>query len=97
MTRKELLGKHKKMCDKARDLMAVKNLDYGGQVDPFKNFRRHGLIGISVRISDKLARLDSFIEKGVLHVKDESVQDTLLDLLNYAVLFAAYIEDTKGD
>jgi hypothetical protein len=28
-------------------------------------------------------------------VKDESVQDTLLDLANYACLMAAYIESQK--
>ena len=97
MKRKELLQKHKKMTDKARSLMAIKNADYGANSDPFRNFRRHGLAGINVRLSDKLARLDTFVEKGVLQVKDESVQDTLLDLINYAVLFAAYIEDTKGE
>jgi hypothetical protein len=51
--------------------------------------------GIVVRLSDKVARLRTFCERGVLDVKDESVEDTLVDVINYAVLFAAYLQDKK--
>ena len=95
MTREDLLALHTRMTEKARQLMSVKNADYGANKNPFRNFDRHGLYGILVRISDKLARLETFTERGELSVKDETVQDTLMDLINYAVLFAGYIEHTK--
>jgi hypothetical protein len=44
---------------------------------------------------DKLARINSFSQKGELQVKDESVEDTLLDLANYAILLAGYIRSKK--
>jgi hypothetical protein len=95
MTRDELLAHHRVLSDKARELMANKNHDYASTADPFRNFRRHGLQGILVRLSDKLARLESFVENGTLHVKDETILDTLLDIQNYSILFYGYYEDTK--
>ena len=76
--------------------MLLKNRDYGAERDFFKNFRRHGLYGITVRLSDKLARLDNFIETGVFAVKDEKIEDTVKDIINYAVLFHSLLEDERG-
>lgn len=73
--------------------MKSKNIDYAAADDPYRNFRRHGLLGMLVRMDDKMSRLQSFIENGTLAVKDESVEDCLIDLVNYAVLFAGYIKD----
>jgi hypothetical protein len=42
-----------------------------------------------------MARIASFVKNGELKVKDESVQDTLLDLANYSMLFAAYLKSIK--
>ena len=96
MTRNELVLFHDAMCDRARILMQAKNEDYANSADPFRNFRRHGLKGIAVRISDKLARLESFIERdGELTVKEEAIVETCEDLLNYAVLFAALATEGK--
>jgi hypothetical protein len=95
MTRNELLELHVKLCSEAKDLMVKKNHDYGANSDPFRNFRTFGSLGILVRLSDKLARLNSFLENGNLSVENESVQDTILDIINYAVLFEGYLEDSK--
>ena len=96
MTRDELIYFHKEMCKRAGDMMQIKNADYANAEDPFRNFRRHGLKGIAVRLSDKLARLESFIENnGELKVKDETIVETCEDLLNYAVLFAALATEGK--
>ena len=81
-----------------------KNSDYtGSSNDPFANFKAievYGIkteVGFLTRMTDKLARIASFIKNGELMVKDESVQDTLLDLANYSMLFAAYLESIKND
>jgi hypothetical protein len=46
-------------------------------------------------MSDKFARITTFVNKGVLKVKDESVEDTLLDLANYCILMAGYIKSKR--
>lgn len=101
MTRDELFSLHTTMCKDALDIMKKKNSDYAGGVsDPFANFRRTEAMGICsteqaflVRMTDKMSRLSTFANKGKLVVEDEGVQDTLLDLINYSILLAAFIQD----
>jgi hypothetical protein len=74
-------------------ILKEKNHDYGADDDPFRNFRRHGLVGVSVRMYDKMARIDSYLEKGSYAVKSEKFIDTIQDLRNYAaILYALYLE-----
>lgn len=98
-----LLVAHEVMCAKARNLMAKKNMDYAGEEDIFANFRRTEDMGITttekgflVRMTDKFSRLSTFTENNELAVKDESVEDTLIDIINYAVLFHHYVK-TKNE
>lgn len=87
------------MCVEALELMKKKNADYAGSgTDPFANFRRAEALGICsteqaflVRMTDKMSRLSSFAAKGKLSVEDETVHDTLVDMINYSVLLAAYL------
>lgn len=76
--------------------MEKKNQDYGANHDPFRNFREFGLLGILVRLSDKLARIRTFTERGELSVKDESVTDTIRDGINYLILFEGLRRDGEG-
>ena len=90
-TREEYLNEFHALTDKMREITAKKNNDYGGVVDPFKNFRTFGELGILVRMSDKFARLRTAIEeKREFAVAEESVEDSALDLANYALLFICY-------
>lgn len=76
---------HKQITDAMHDLYVRKNRDYGSSVtDTYEKF---GLTSFLVRISDKLNRITNLTlnNKDNL-VQDEKVQDTLLDLANYAVL-----------
>lgn len=97
MTRSELLTIHDELTEESKDLMVKKNADYAKSSDPFRNFRRHGLTGMIVRMDDKISRMTTFSEKGSLSVKDESIRDTVLDMINYAVLFYAYVLDMQED
>jgi hypothetical protein len=79
-----------------------KNADYtGGDDNPFSNFQSVEVLGIKTeqgfltRMMDKMKRISSFVEKGELQVKDESVIDTLQDLANYSCLLAGYIKSQK--
>jgi len=70
----------KKIHAEALDLFARKNADYG---DAFAKF---GIIGVLMRIEDKIQRALSISEKKVILVDDEGLKDTLLDLHNYAAM-----------
>ncbi len=105
MNRKEYLAYHRQCCDKMIEITKKKNSDYAGfsdDDDPFANFRlveKQGTcsteVGFLTRMSDKTARIQTFVKRGVLNVPDESIQDTLLDLANYCVLLAGYIKSKK--
>jgi hypothetical protein len=63
----------------ALDLFTRKNQDYG---DAFATF---GLIGVLIRIQDKINRALT-IQNNQVTLVDESIRDTLLDLHNYAAM-----------
>ena len=65
-------------------LYEKKNHDYG---DSFgETFRKLGPISAITRITDKYNRLVSLATKGEQQVNDEKLEDTLIDLANYAVM-----------
>lgn len=93
--RQQLLDLHSNLCRGARETMAKKNQDYATDQDVFRNFRMFGGLGILVRASDKLARLRTFEERDTFSVTDESLRDTIEDLINYAVIYLAYKQEGK--
>jgi len=70
----------KEIQHNALELFTRKNADYG---DAFAKF---GLIGVLMRIEDKIQRALSISKTGVTLVDDEGLSDTLLDLHNYAAM-----------
>lgn len=104
MSPADLIQKLRAYCDKMIATAEKKNADYtGSSADPFANFTMVERIevcptetGMFVRFTDKFMRVASFIKKGVLAVKDETVEDTLLDLACYCLLMAAYISSKKA-
>jgi hypothetical protein len=70
----------KHIQQEALELFIKKNADYG---DAFATF---GIIGVLVRIEDKIKRCISISSKNVQLVDDESLRDTLIDLHNYAAM-----------
>ena len=105
MNRARLLTVHKELTDEARELSSRKNHDYSGGKDdthPFLNFTRCEAMGICkteagilVRLTDKMSRLSTFITTGEFKVKDEALRDTVLDIINYAVILYAYTQSQK--
>ncbi len=85
------------------EITVAKNADYtGSSGDPFANFRTIELLGVAsveagfiTRITDKLRRICTFVQKGILLVKEESVEDTLIDLANYCALLAGYLKEKR--
>ena len=62
------------------ELFKKKNADYGDA------FAKYGIIGVLMRIEDKIQRSLAITKNGVNLVKDENIRDTLLDLHNYAAM-----------
>jgi len=70
----------KQIQGQALELFTKKNADYGDA------FAKYGVIGVLMRIEDKLQRSMSITKNGVNLITDESIRDTLLDLHNYAAM-----------
>ena len=77
MTRIEQMEKIQK---EALELFRKKNIDHGDA------FAKYGVIGVLMRIQDKLQRSVSITKNGINLVNDESIRDTLIDLHNYAAM-----------
>lgn len=71
----------------ARELFAKKNADYGDA------FAKYGLVGVIMRIEDKIQRLISINKSGIVLVSDEGLRDTLLDLHNYAAMAIMLLDE----
>lgn len=93
--RDRLFRLHEDMCKSARAIMRKKNADYANEEDPLANFRRFAELGFVVRMEDKLARLTTFAKRGIFEVETESLDDTLLDLVNYCVLLSFFVAEEK--
>lgn len=70
----------KEIQSKALELFTKKNKDYGDA------FAQYGVIGVLMRIEDKLKRIISINKNSITLVNDETVEDTLLDLHNYSAM-----------
>ena len=101
MSRTQLLALHGILCAKGQEIMSAKNQDYtagGGCFDNFRNAEVLGVpgeLGLLIRVMDKLMRMKSFIVNGTLAVQSESVEDAIIDVINYMVLLAGMIKEKE--
>tara|TARA_R100001463_G_scaffold31954_1_gene71850 strand:- start:1797 stop:2129 length:333 start_codon:yes stop_codon:yes gene_type:complete len=87
------------------DLIQVlkdKNNDYtAGSSSAFANFdasRDYGvppLIGLCVRMGDKVKRVQTFCKNKTLSVEGEHVQDAFKDIIGYCTIALAMIKEDK--
>jgi len=77
----------KEIQSKGLELFTRKNADYGDA------FAKYGVIGVLMRIEDKIQRSISITKNGVNLVNDESIKDTLIDLHNYAAMALMLLEE----
>lgn len=73
----------KQITEQMLETYIKKNRDYGGAFE--RGMERDGMISALTRMYDKLDRLHSLKDKDP-EIVEESVQDTLLDLANYAIM-----------
>ena len=76
----------------------AKNSDYAGNKNPFGNIVNSQIVGVDprrailVRMMDKVSRITTLLDKEA-KVKDESIQDTLMDLINYTAILKSYLKN----
>lgn len=90
----------KKLCSRLAYVLIAKNQDYGDSA-----FKRPALLqslapagAILVRLGDKIERLQNLANKvdaeGVC-VKSETVEDTVLDLAGYCILYLIAMQEAQ--
>ena len=76
-----------KIQKEALELFSKKNIDYGDA------FAKYGVIGVLMRIEDKLHRSMSITKNGVNLINDEGIRDTLIDLHNYSAMALMLLDE----
>jgi hypothetical protein len=80
------------LINKMKTIHDKKCHDYAQTTDRFSNFRLSELSGIPawhgilIRLGDKYSRLCEYAKKGSFDVDDEGLEDTFIDMANYALL-----------
>ena len=80
------------LIDQIKDTHERKNHDYGNSFA--KSMDEFGMSAAAIRLTDKLSRFKSLI-KSEAQVKDESIEDTLLDMATYAIMTVEYLKERK--
>jgi hypothetical protein len=81
----------KKIQNDGLELFKRKNTDYGDA------FAKYGVVGVLMRIEDKIQRALSISKNGITLVNDEGIKDTLIDLHNYAGMALMLMEENTID
>lgn len=77
----------KKIQNEGLELFKNKNIDYGDA------FAKYGIIGVLIRIEDKLQRSISITKNGVNLINNECIRDTLIDLHNYSAMAIMLLDE----
>ena len=77
----------KQIQSETLELFTKKNIDYGDA------FAKYGIVGVLMRMEDKLHRFMSITKNGVNLIKDEGIKDTLMDLHNYAAMALMLLDE----
>ena len=80
----------RRIQDEGFELFKKKNNDYG---DAFADF---GVIGVLLRMGDKIKRLHSITNNNIALIKSESLRDTLIDLHNYSAMAIMLIDESNN-
>lgn len=70
----------------------AKNQDYGNSFE--KSLYKFGLVASIIRLSDKMNRIES-LSQTKAKVESESIEDTLLDLANYAIMTVIWLRKSR--
>lgn len=85
---------HREIVEGIHTMYEKKNKDYGSSFD--ESLDEFGLISSLIRLTDKRNRFKSLIN-GEAEVKDEKLEDTLLDMANYAIMTVMWLNIQNED
>lgn len=74
---------HRQLCDTMHRLYEKKNADYG---DSFAQMRKRYPNVIGMKLWEKVNRLCNLLDGQAQQVADEAIEDTLIDIANYAIM-----------
>jgi predicted nuclease with TOPRIM domain len=77
----------KKMMD-----YGLGNIALGGNLNSSED-KNYALQGIQIRLNDKVNRLKNLFKNGENFVKDESIEDTFMDIANYGIIGLLLLKD----
>jgi hypothetical protein len=81
------LEQMKTVQEEGFELFKKKNIDYGDA------FAQYGIIGVLMRIEDKLKRYMTITKNGVNLINNEGIRDTLIDLHNYTAMAIMLLDE----
>ena len=76
-----------KVQSEGLELFKKKNSDYGDA------FASYGVIGVLVRMGDKILRAQSITNSSIALVDSETLRDTLIDLHNYSAMAIMLLDE----
>ncbi|MFK3936573.1 nucleotide modification associated domain-containing protein [Alkalihalobacillus sp. NPDC078783] len=83
---------HKEILDDMHEIYKAKNADYGNSFGV--QFDKFGLLSLVIRLNDKLSRLEQLVSNDA-QVKDEKIEDTILDACNYCAMALVELHKKK--
>ena len=84
----------KEIANEVAELVEKKNKDYGNSFD--RTLEVYGDVAYFLRIEDKLSRLRCLTKKKVC-ITDESIEDTLKDIIGYTLLMINNKRNNKAE
>lgn len=76
------------------ELVEKKNADYDKAFE--KSLIKYGMTSYCIRLEDKLNRAFAVGVKNIHNVNDESLMDTIKDIVGYSLLALQHYENTKA-
>ena len=95
ITRPERKDGVERVFEECLELYKRKNHDYSNKGESAfdKGYKKMGAKSLWLRLNDKFTRFESLLfADDEAHVKDEKIEDTLLDLINYAAMGLAKLK-----
>ena len=84
------IKEHGKICDNIKELYKTKNADYGDSMHPL--YEEYGLLSFLVLFGIKIQRIKTLMNNKSHY---ESLEDSLLDLANYALIAVTELRAEK--
>lgn len=84
------VNKHNEILGELSGIYIKKNHDYGNSFE--QSLDEEGLAAARIRMGDKWNRFKQLSKRDNVLVKDESIRDTLLDMANYAIMTAMWLD-----